>query len=213
MQRNLYRQVVNATKPHWNVMYELYNEPLASTTGITSWHTTVAGWLDALLWDAATSRRTRLVGISPGDDLSPTLRAALMPSGGKSLLDVVFLHGAQWGGPAGSPSDLCAATPVYPGIDAIVAGLKATISAFASVPVGLVYDFDAHYYAQRAPKNYVQEALNVQGSIDYRWSGEYLDKLVDPTAGCAKVSPLTNGLPQRLGLLKVALNWTQVTVF
>jgi len=66
VQRYLVTRIINLTKDHWNVMYEISNEPrqadpLNRPHQSEDWLFEVASWMDGLLWDANFNRRKRLV--------------------------------------------------------------------------------------------------------------------------------------------------------
>ena len=223
VQRNLITKVVTATKPYWNVMYEIMNEPAQVMTGVVDWHITVGTWLKNLLWDAPNNRRKRLVMINAPNNLidnpNPELRLVdRMRNAG--LADVFALHGGQWGGSSGRPDpDLCQALQITQSqhvqdiLDGIFgsSGIKNAMQRFANRPFALVFDADALYWAQNLPKNYVQEVLNVDGSFNYRWNNKHLHLQTNHPGCTADTNQL--GLGQRLALIASAINRNRITVF
>ncbi|HVZ38843.1 MAG TPA: hypothetical protein VHI13_06175 [Candidatus Kapabacteria bacterium] len=243
LQRGLFDAIVGATMKHWNVMYELFNEPHSGITHVREWHRIVAGWLHQKLVDPATGKRRRLVSISSVDDLldersSPGFTCFLDGLGigpspvGPPLVDVLSYHGggtpnpSQWGGYGGGTGSLCDGTQPTP-VDQIINGnnvaqkhQRGIIDAMHRLPfapVALIFDTDSHYIAQRYPGVFAQEVLNVDGSFNQRWSPAYLYKIDEAQGPCTKVTvPPDNHHLLGLGerLQKMhVLNASRITVF
>jgi hypothetical protein len=223
VQRNLFTKIVEASRPYWNVMFEIMNEPSQNMKGVVDWHVTVGTWLKNLLWDTANNRRKRLVVINAPDNLIDNSNANLrlverMQSA--NLADVFSFHGGQWGGRSGRPVDLCHALDITPSqhvsdiVDGIFGspGIKDAMQRFSTRPFALLFDSDALYWAQNLPKNYVQETLNVDGSFNYRWNFEHLHRQTNHP-NCNANDKTQPGFPQRLALINQALNKDRITVF
>lgn len=237
IQKNFVTAVVNATKSHWNVMYEIMNEPSPAIVNVVPWHATVAGWLKDLLWEPAAQRRSRLVVVNAADTLIENANAGLrlvdrlLPAGSPPLFDVFSFHGgggalpSQWGGPHGRGRPAVCASAQAPTVDQIVNGADETVGTavvhhrgildamrrFQSRPVALIFDTDAQYWAQKNVTPYVEEVLNVDGSYDYRWGDTFINAVSD--ADCADLQPLRFGLDQRLAKIAAARNKARITVF
>jgi hypothetical protein len=112
-QRSLVNQVVRRTKRRWNVMYEVFNEPMRARDGngneipgsaakILNWFTKTVNWLNRDLADDGGTARNRLLSITAGDDLIDDLFVALhiRANAAPGLVDILSLHGGGGGGPA-----------------------------------------------------------------------------------------------------------------
>jgi hypothetical protein len=112
-QRNLVHQVVQRTKRRWNVIYEIFNEPMkardgngneipGSTAKILNWFTKTVTWLNQDLLDPGGTARSRLISITAGDDLRDDLFNALniKQNAAPGLVDILSLHGGGGGGPS-----------------------------------------------------------------------------------------------------------------
>lgn len=234
IQRNLFTQVVNATKPFWNVMYELFNEPNPNIAEVIPWHVEAATWLNGLLFDPARGRRARLVSATADDRLldDTNFLDRLLPATGTRLIDVFSFHGgggdlpSQWGGPHGrSRTNVCgqSAAPtraqIVNGMDETLGngrvihhkGILDAFRRFQSRPVALIFDGDAHYWAQKVPRLYVEELLRRDASFVYRWGGEFINEVNE------QCQPTTNpprfGLDQQLGKITSAQFRDRITVF
>jgi len=191
--------VVDAAKPYWNVMFELFNEPNANLgeLAIVNWFAAVAGWVDAKIRDPQTGLRSHLVTMNaPADLLSNTrnggslLKPLLLDAAGNvrpsPLIDVFQFHGSQWGGDSGVHD--CSQRP-QPASDGatIDAATKAAIDGFynraidaagthhvSEAPVAVICDSDAHDRAQDHPEVYAPVCFNNDVSYIHRWSGCYL---------------------------------------
>ncbi|HKP11364.1 MAG TPA: hypothetical protein VJZ91_04615 [Blastocatellia bacterium] len=182
-QRYLITQVVSLTKDHWNVMYEISNEPRPTDDLPQSetWLFEVASWVDGLLWDANFNRRKRLVMLNLGTGtFRESVLKRLLTGAAHHLIDVFAFHGTEWT-PAGNPD----AT-----IPEIQTAMKAAVTHLYNIPVSttpaknvrdypvaILFDSDANRDVQAAPTRYVKAALDLKASFNYRWSGDYITKL------------------------------------
>lgn len=234
IQRNLFTQIVTATKPFWNVTYEIFNEPNPNIAEVIPWHVEVATWLNGLLFDPARVGRARLVSATADDRLIDTTNFLdrLLPATGARLIDVFSFHGgggdlpSQWGGPHGRGRPNVCRQSVAPTRTQIVNGMDETLSngrvvhhkgildafrRFQSRPVALIFDGDAHYWAQKVPQLYVEELLRRNASFVYRWGGEFINEVnvqCQPTA-----NPPRFGLDQQLGKIMAAQFRDRITAF
>ncbi|MEO8380304.1 MAG: hypothetical protein ABI779_11625 [Acidobacteriota bacterium] len=191
--------VVNAAKPYWNVMFELFNEPNPNLgeLQVANWFTTVANWVDAKIRDPRTNVRSHLVTINaPEELLSHTrsggsiLKPLLLDGAGRvrssPLIDAYQFHGSLWGGDSGVSG---MASRPQPALDRTTVREKTqeAIDAFynrpidaagahtvGEAPVAVICDSDAHYRAQDHPEMYGLVALNNGVSYIHRWSNVYL---------------------------------------
>jgi len=209
-QKNLVTEVVNCTKPYWNVIYEMFNEP--GTVGdtenfvidnIIAWHQEAVKWIK----DALTPDCPRLIAVTALDVLQPLLLDALNVKQNNVAgdIDLVGLHGNQWGGDSKSgPGAACNATA--PAASAIVSGettgdqkfhpgILNAIAANKDRRLALIFDTDAHYLAQQFPAPYLAESLKAQGNFNHRWSDTYL-RQVD--AHCTALTGDLFGLDDRM---------------
>jgi hypothetical protein len=173
--REMVRSVVTAVKPFWNVMFEILNEAgvrAETHTQVVQWHKTVARWLDEDLNDG-TGKRTHLVTISavhtPVNIRGQIINALV--HNGENLVDVVSLHGAQWGGP-----DTGTAPPPE---DQIAADTSAKVTALYAAhpgrPFAVICDSDAFPLAQRNPQIYAKACLQRQNlNYAHRWHSSFL---------------------------------------
>lgn len=203
LQKDLVTEVVKWTKPYWNVVYELFNEP--GITGddfvvdnIVDWHIKAVGWIKAALGPDT----RRLISITAQDVLLPQLLDALNVRSNDSAgdIDIAGLHGNQWGGDskaninqacaalAPSDGDIINGSPGHPGILTVIGANK-------NRRLALVFDCDAHYLAQKYPAVYLAQTLKARGSFNYRWAGTFLRKV---DSHCTPVSDEC-GLNDRLG--------------
>lgn len=234
IQRNLFTQIVSATKPFWNVMYEIFNEPNPNIAEIIPWHVEVATWLNGLLLEPGRAGRARLVSATADDRLldATNFLDRLLPATGTRLIDIFSFHGgggdlpSQWGGPHGRGRPNVCGQSAAPTGDQIVRGMDETLSngmvihhkgildaftRFQSRRVALIFDGDAHFWAQKVPTRYLEELLKRNASFVYRWGGEFIHEV---NAQCAPTtSPPRLGLDQRLGLLRAARFRERITVF
>lgn len=191
--------VVDAAKPYWNVMFELFNEPNANlgATPVVNWFATVAKWVDAKIRDPLTNVRSHLVTINaPPDLLAATrtggslLKPLLLDDAGKiratPLVDAFQFHGSQWGGESGkSKCDLRpqAALDRATIRDATQKAIDdfyalpidaANTHVVSEAPVAVICDSDAHYRAQDHPETYGAVSFNNGVSYIHRWPKCYL---------------------------------------
>ncbi len=173
--RDMVRSVVTAVKPFWNVMFEIMNEAGVRAEAhphVVQWHKTVARWLDEDLNDG-TGKRTHLVTISAVNtpvDIRAQIINALVHNG-ENLVDVVSLHGNQWGGPdtgtTPPPEDQIAASTS--------AQLKTLYAAHPGRAFSVICDSDAFPLAQRNPAIYAKVALQRQNlNYAHRWHETFL---------------------------------------
>ena len=112
--------------------------------------------------------------------------------------------------------DAAGSTPV-PDAATITQHVQAAVDRFRGKGFALLFDTDAAYWAQRLPTPYLAEVLARRGSFNYRWSGDMLTQIVNPTGTapstgyCTPVSA-NLGLDQRLALLYKAANFNASTV-
>lgn len=104
VQERLITKVVQKTKPYWNVMYELFNEPGGPgdshpIKNVVEWHAEAVGWINRELADK-TGKRTRLIAVTAvANLLMPLLdRLGAAATNRPGMIDILGLHGAQWGG-------------------------------------------------------------------------------------------------------------------
>ena len=177
--RNLVQSVVAAVRPYWNVMFELMNEAGVSRAAreepLNAWHTTVASWLNDDLNDGA-GKRTHLVTTSAdtlNNVLDPLLDALF--AGGKNLVDVVSLHGSQWGG-RDRPTSTQPAPPSDAEITAATsAALKRLHDRHAGRALAVICDTDAFPFAQDDPGRYARLTMRGQQlNFAQRWSARQL---------------------------------------
>jgi hypothetical protein len=234
IQRNLFTEIVTATKPFWNVTYELFNEPNPNIAEVIPWHVEAATWLNGLLFDPARAARARLVSATADDRLldATNFLDQLLPATGARLIDVFSFHGgggdlpSQWGGPHGRGRANVCRQSVAPTRPQIVNGMDETVTngkivhhkgildafrRFQSRPVALIFDGDAHYWAQKAPKLYVEELLRRNASFAYRWGGEFINEVNEQCQLTA--NPPRLGLDQQLGKITAAQFRDRITVF
>lgn len=193
--------VVDAAKPYWNVMFELFNEPNTNlgATQVVNWLATVAKWVDAKIRNPQTNVRSHLVTVNAPFDLLSVMREGgsilkpllLDPAGRVStspLIDVFQFHGDQWGGDEGLRE--CTARPQPPLDRAVIRQKTQTaIDTFYSrkldaslphvvgdAPVAVICDGDAHFHAQDRPDAYAVVCFNNGVSYIHRWSGCYLSQ-------------------------------------
>jgi hypothetical protein len=179
------------------------------------------------------NRRSRLVSINAGDDLIDNVNflSRLLPANQPPLFDVFDFHGggagvsSQWGGPTGTGTGkICPLVPPPPAqlVDQIIhgatddgrhqRGILEAMDRFKSRPVALIFNTDAHYWAQRLVTPYLEEVLNVDGSFSYRWSFEFLNAVSDLNCN-NQLLPTSSGLDQRLAKISAARNKGRITVF
>jgi|GEM_PF-4611087 len=193
--------VVDAAKPYWNVMFELFNEPNANLgeTPVVNWFSTVAKWVDAKIRDPQTNIRSHLVTINAPDDLlsntrtgGSLLKPLLLDDTGlvrtSALIDIYQFHGNQWGDVAGVSS--CAARPQMHGDRGTVTSQTLQkIDAFynlpideagahhvSEAPVAVICDSDAQYHAQDHPEFYGDVCFKNGLSYVHRWADCYLSQ-------------------------------------
>jgi len=172
--RAMVKSLVTAVKPFWNVMFELMNEAgvtAAARPMAAQWHKTVAEWLDDDLNDG-TGKRTHLVtmsAITAPVDLRAQIIDALVRNG-ENLVDVVSLHGNQWGGPdrAAAPTD-----------EQIRADTRGKVTALydrhPGRPFAVICDSDAFPLAQANPERYAGIALrDLNLNYAHRWHSSAL---------------------------------------
>lgn len=185
LQKDLVTEVVKWTKPYWNVVYELFNEP--GTTGdafvvenIVDWHVKAVGWIKAALGPDT----RRLISITAQDVLLPQLLDSLNVRTNDSPgdVDLAGLHGNQWGGyskenigqacagAAPSDADIVNGSNDRPGILTV-------IDANKNRRLALMFDCDAHYLAQKYPAAYLTQTLKARGNFNYRWADTFLRKV------------------------------------
>jgi hypothetical protein len=223
VQRNLVQKIVLRTRPYWNVIYELFNEPIIPATLpprekqrlrllLLNWFDYMAGWVNASL--LVNNRRTRLVSLVAGDDLLGDLLSRLAPQESTRLVDIFSFHGF-WGGDPGK-SMLCNYAHSADRT-AILNGINNTIKNFPSSPLALIFDSDALYWAQKNPSVYLELLLNKDASFNYRWPFSLLDEVKNPDDVCDKVAGPKVGLAQRLSLINKGAQAAQqghtITVF
>lgn len=203
VQRNLVQKVVARTRPYWNVVYELFNEPIIPANPpvgfralLLSWFGYMAGWVNESL--LVNNQRTRLVSLVAGADLLNDLLNLLAPQTGTRLVDIFSFHGL-WGGDAGKAM-LCNYAHTADRAN-ISDGINTTIRNFPNAPLGLIFDSDALYWAQKNPATYVELLLNKNASFNYRWPTSLINEVQNPDAVCKIVLPLKVGLSQRLSLI------------
>ncbi|MGB9180180.1 MAG: hypothetical protein WCB68_13190 [Pyrinomonadaceae bacterium] len=215
IQHKLFKAVVDATKPYWNVFYELLNEPDDEILEVREWHKTVARWLNSFLKDGS-NPRTRLISITGVDDKSNTLDNLVSDLQGK--VDIVSLHGNQWGGPSGEAGNVCNSGPV-PSASVIrdgtknadgtkdTDGIKDAITRFRGKGLAVIFDGDALYWSQRKPTDYVSQALAKKGSFNYRWGNKFINRVdilpdSNTTGDHCHTSSNELGIYQRLELMQ-----------
>ena len=172
VQRYIVTEIVKATMPHWNVMYEVSNEPRSTpdATLALNWIKAVAGWLDELLWDQYNFKHKRLImvdleGPSAPGSFRANVLSALRKDDFHLKVDLFSFHGTEW-----SASTLVDNITNLGNIDiAAQSGWPARkLSAF---PLAIVFDTDANRPAQEAPAAYLKAVRAVNGNFHYRWSG------------------------------------------
>ena len=214
-QRNLVQKIVERTRPYWNVVYELFNEPIIPPNLspedaarirplLLQWFQYMAGWVNAGL--LVNNVRTRLVSLVAGPDLKDDLLNLLAAQESTRLVDIFSFHG-PWGGEVGK-SMLCN-YPYLGDRTKISAGIDTTISEFPNVPLGLIFDSDALYWAQKNPADYVELLLDKDASFNYRWPPTLLNEVQKPNDYCTFVDGPTLGLSQRLGLIRNGITAAQ----
>lgn len=196
-EKRMVEGIVNAAKPYWNVMFELFNEPFPNLTGVVDWHRQVATWVHNLLRDPTTGERSHLVTFNaPAELLDPLLPGGsilaklLMDGAGNRLpiplVDAYQFHGNQWGGDSGTRD--CASRPQAPGTAAaITEATRNAVNAFydrwidaghrfkvAQSRVAIICDADAHSKAQDRPDVYGAAAFGLELSYVHRWMDCYL---------------------------------------
>jgi len=219
-QHLLFKRVVDETKAHWNVTYEICNEPGPGFVEVVKWHGRVAGWLNDFLRDE-TGSRSRLIAITPGDAVFNEIAEIVA-----GAVDIIGLHGDQWG-PLSRPVNRCKGSEpelgdIQSAITAAIGTLNDSDFPFLSEFAAL-FDSDALYWAQRTPKLYIEEVLGKGHCFNYRFGVDFLDKVHipndprDPLNYCKDVVTNTApakkflGLDQRLELIKHASNLNTVT--
>lgn len=182
VQRLLVTEIVNRTRRHWNVMYEIGNEPvaIAGSDLDENWNFEVASWLDALLWDSASNRRKRLVQCNLGDnpDRVATLKK-LLSGAPHHLIDVFAFHGDEW------PCTQSTGVPSEPAIKAAIGNAVNRLYNIAitptrilsSYPVALIFDSDACQFAQSNPYEFCHATLGIRGSFNQRADGPLVTQL------------------------------------
>lgn len=170
--RTLIQALAAAVKPYWNVMFELMNEagvrPLARRQPLARWHQLIATWLDAALNDGS-GKRTHLISVSAVDSEMHSIIDTLFSP--KPLVDIVSLHGNQWGGPDRGTTPPTDATILA----ATSAEVKALHDRHPGRPLAVICDTDAFPFAQNDPGRYGR--LTMQGqklNFAHRWSGSQL---------------------------------------
>ncbi|HKO58507.1 MAG TPA: hypothetical protein VJ276_21760 [Thermoanaerobaculia bacterium] len=191
--------IVNRTKPFWNVMYELFNEPIPGMTGVVDWHRQVATWVHDLLRDPSTGERSHLITFNaPATLLDPALAGGsllaklLLDDAGRRLavplVDAYHFHGDQWGGVSGTK--VCANRPGVPSSPPTIrTATRNAVNGFydrfidaghrlqvAGSRVAIVCDADAHSLAQDNPRVYAAAAFGLSLSYVHRWMNCYLQQ-------------------------------------
>lgn len=186
VQRYLVTRIINLTKDHWNVMYEISNEPRQADTlqrphQSEDWLFEVASWMDGLLWDANFNRRKRLVMLNLGGGAFRTsVLKRLLIGTGHHLIDVFSFHGTEWT-PADNPNLTVA--QIQAAMNAAVSNLyNINISTTPArkvrdYPVAILFDADANQAVQAAPTKYVKAALGLKASFNYRWADDFIGQL------------------------------------
>jgi hypothetical protein len=200
-QKQMVDWIVDAAKPYWNVMFEIFNEPNHNLAGAENWHFQVARWLDAKLREPGASERSHLVTLNAPEDLlrhdrpkGSLLRALLLQNGQRRavpLVDVYQFHGSQWGGPSGFAA--CDRRPNPRPTQEEVANItrlaRAAVNGFyarfldtaGTIPiegsrVAVICDGDAHYTAQDNPGVYARVASGLGLSYIHRWNECHLSQ-------------------------------------
>jgi hypothetical protein len=172
VQRYIVTEIVKASRPHWNVMYEVSNEPRSTPDAALAleWIKKVAGWLDDLLWDPFNFKHKRLIMV----DLEPpstagSFRANVMSALRKDdvhlKVDVFSFHGTEW-----SASTLAGNITALGNID-IAAQSDWPQRKLKEFPLAIIFDTDANGPAQQAPAAYLKAVRAANGNFNYRWSG------------------------------------------
>jgi hypothetical protein len=199
VQRNLVTEIVNATRPHWNVMYEVSNEPRSTNDAALAaltleWIKKVAGWLDDLLWDQVNSKHKRLimVDLQPPSDVG-SFRAQVLSALRKDdfhlKVDVFSFHGTEW-----NADSLANNISALGNID-ILAQSGWPARKLRNFPLAIIFDTDANHAAQSEPASFLKAVRAAHGNFNYRWSDvstlthrlEQLNR-ANPPAGFAMTS-------------------------
>lgn len=179
VQRFLVTEIVNRTKRHWNVMYEIGNEPVPVAGELDEkWNFEVASWVDALLWDSASNGRKRLVqcnlGPDPLADRVATLKK-LLAGGPHPLIDAFAFHGSEWAGTSTSEPSIQAT--IRTAVNGLYNLAITPTRKLSSYPVALIFDSDASPTAQANPYQFCHATLGIQGSFNQRGKGSLTPQL------------------------------------
>lgn len=184
IQRNFVQTIIARTKPYWNVIYELFNEPSLlemsedDRSTVVAWFGHLSDWMNSSL--AENGKRTRLIALTSIDDLQADLLAELATPVEQPAIDIFGLHGTQWATDAGK-QEFCnyghTADPT-----AIKTDIESAITAFQAYHLALIFDSDALYWAQKNPEEYVKACQDKTASFNYRWRDDVLNEIVNKKA-------------------------------
>jgi hypothetical protein len=179
VQRFLVTELVNRTKRHWNIMYEISNEPvpIAGSNLDENWNFEVASWLDGLLWDPTVNRRKRLVqcnlGPTPPDRIATLTK--LLAGAPHHLIDSFAFHGTEWSGKSASEPDI--QTAIGRAVNALYNISITPTRKLSSYPIALIFDSDASNPAQINPYPFCHATLGIRGSYNHRWGSAHFLEL------------------------------------
>ena len=209
VERYVVTELVNRTKKHWNVMYEISNEPvaIAGSELDEKWNFEVASWIDGLLWDPGAVRRKRLVLCDLGaPDRIATLKK-LLAGAAHHLIDAFAFHGEDWAGASSIESNI--QSTIRQAVNTLYNTAITGTRTLATYPVALIFDSDASDLAERNPYAFCHATLGLNGSYNHRWSSKNFLALKDQLDALNRVSGPASFLVEHDGT-ELNFSWNDV---